>query len=599
MEIGNHTWEHPNMTAIRRRMSPRSSARQVTPSSRRPDQRRNCPHRRGTGQRSGARRGEEAGCGDINWDVIPFDWIIDANIAATRYMLMTQIKPGSVVLFPRHLLQHSRFGVSVHPVEGQRLPPGHRQPTAGTARTGQQLRLSRDNGPPANVLSRHHGGRHTAAAQHTLGAADARTIRSPITPAQLRRTQQRSLIAVSTDTRVRAHGVGVVLFGGFGSGQEVVPAPALIFVVFGIGLGPFVLDVIEGGPDASSFIVIAQLAFDVILFNQGGRAGPQRGRPPGRHHLPVVDRRIRWRSVRHADRAVLLPVMPVRESVVPRRDRRSDRGRAPFDALLDDERIPVRVRHALLSPKAASMTALRWQRCWRRWRWHQSGRIAIPRAGRCSWCAPRGLSLVVGLATGAVGGWVIARSRRRGWMSDTLGSAGHARAGSGVLRGGGTFARQRLRRGVHRRLAFAVRGRERGRASDMQVPDAAGQLLELMVFAMFGGYAVIVGLARRRVASDRLRDRRAGRGAADRCAGRVVRQRDADAQPALHRLVRSRGFGNPGARPADGQRGEIEQEPLITQVRRGHGDVGLVVQQRHTYLGIRWLEARRRSAKPF
>ena len=42
---------------------------------------------------------KKQGLADINWDVIPFDWANDSNTAATRYMLMTQIKPESVVLF--------------------------------------------------------------------------------------------------------------------------------------------------------------------------------------------------------------------------------------------------------------------------------------------------------------------------------------------------------------------------------------------------------------------------------------------------------------------------------------------------------------------
>ena len=42
---------------------------------------------------------KKQGLADINWDVIPFDWANDGNTAATRYMLMTQIKPNSVVLF--------------------------------------------------------------------------------------------------------------------------------------------------------------------------------------------------------------------------------------------------------------------------------------------------------------------------------------------------------------------------------------------------------------------------------------------------------------------------------------------------------------------
>lgn len=36
------------------------------------------------------------GLADINWDVILFDW---ANDSTSSYMLMTQIKPNSVVLF--------------------------------------------------------------------------------------------------------------------------------------------------------------------------------------------------------------------------------------------------------------------------------------------------------------------------------------------------------------------------------------------------------------------------------------------------------------------------------------------------------------------
>jgi hypothetical protein len=51
------------------------------------------------------------GLADINWDVIPFDWANDANIAATRYMLMTQIRPNNVVLF------HDTYSSTVDLVE--------------------------------------------------------------------------------------------------------------------------------------------------------------------------------------------------------------------------------------------------------------------------------------------------------------------------------------------------------------------------------------------------------------------------------------------------------------------------------------------------
>src|ERR1700754_2134865 len=100
MEIGNHTWEHPNMTTI----PPADIAAQFSKAG--------DAIEAATGQRPKLVRtagglvndqvlaeAKRQGLADINWDVIPFDWINDANIAATRYMLMTQIKPGSVVLF--------------------------------------------------------------------------------------------------------------------------------------------------------------------------------------------------------------------------------------------------------------------------------------------------------------------------------------------------------------------------------------------------------------------------------------------------------------------------------------------------------------------
>jgi peptidoglycan/xylan/chitin deacetylase (PgdA/CDA1 family) len=99
MEIGNHTWEHPNMSTIpvedisgqlSKAGDAIAAATGRTPTLYRP----------AGGLSSDAVR-EEAGrrgLAEILWDVIPFDWINDANIAATVYMLKTQIKPGSVVL---------------------------------------------------------------------------------------------------------------------------------------------------------------------------------------------------------------------------------------------------------------------------------------------------------------------------------------------------------------------------------------------------------------------------------------------------------------------------------------------------------------------
>lgn len=154
MELGQHTWEHPNMTTI----PPEDIPSQLSKASDAVEQ--------ATGQRPKLFRtagglindavlaeAKKQGLADINWDVIPFDWANDANTAATRYMLMTQIKPNSVVLF------HDTYSSTVDLVQ-QFIPVlkangyhlvtvsqmvGHREP--GTSYG------SRDNGPPVNDLT--------------------------------------------------------------------------------------------------------------------------------------------------------------------------------------------------------------------------------------------------------------------------------------------------------------------------------------------------------------------------------------------------------------------------------------------------------------
>jgi peptidoglycan/xylan/chitin deacetylase (PgdA/CDA1 family) len=100
MEVGNHTWEHPNMTTIPPEGIPSqlskandaiSGATGHTPTLFR------APG--GLINDAVLAAAKQQGLAEINWDVIPFDWINDSNTAATTYMLKTQIKPGSVVLF--------------------------------------------------------------------------------------------------------------------------------------------------------------------------------------------------------------------------------------------------------------------------------------------------------------------------------------------------------------------------------------------------------------------------------------------------------------------------------------------------------------------
>ena len=154
MEIGNHTWEHPNMTTIPARYVPEqlskaqdaiTAATGRTPTLWRP-----------AGGLTDDAVNEQAakdGLAGILWDVIPFDWINDSNTAATRYMLMTQIKPGSVVLL------HDSYSSTVDLVQ-QFIPVlkanGYHLVTVSQLlgdRAPGSVYGGRDNGPPANVVN--------------------------------------------------------------------------------------------------------------------------------------------------------------------------------------------------------------------------------------------------------------------------------------------------------------------------------------------------------------------------------------------------------------------------------------------------------------
>lgn len=153
MEVGSHTWEHPNMstipvTAIPTQLSRATEAIAVA-TGRAPTL-----YRPAGGLSSDAVRAEAGrqGLAEILWDVIPFDWINDANIAATTYMLKTQIKPGSVVLL------HDTYSSTVDVVY-QFLPVleanGYHLVTVshllGTRAPGSSYG-GRENGPAANDI---------------------------------------------------------------------------------------------------------------------------------------------------------------------------------------------------------------------------------------------------------------------------------------------------------------------------------------------------------------------------------------------------------------------------------------------------------------
>jgi peptidoglycan/xylan/chitin deacetylase (PgdA/CDA1 family) len=153
MELGNHTWEHPNMTTLpledvpgqlSRTNDAIAAATGVTPKLWRPPG--------GLTNAAVNEQAGKAGLAGILWDVIPYDWINDSNISASRLLLMSQIKPGSVVLlhdtysstvdiveqFIPVLKANNYHVVTVSQLLGKRAP--------GSVYGG------RENGPPANDL---------------------------------------------------------------------------------------------------------------------------------------------------------------------------------------------------------------------------------------------------------------------------------------------------------------------------------------------------------------------------------------------------------------------------------------------------------------
>lgn len=153
MEIGSHTWEHPNMTAIPVEDIPAQFSKANDAILAATGQRPTLVRTAGglVDDRVLAEAGKQ-GLADINWDVIPFDWANDANLAASRQILMSQIRPGSVVLL------HDTYSSTVDLVY-QFIPVlkanGYHLVTVSQLlgpRAPGSLYGSRENGPPANDL---------------------------------------------------------------------------------------------------------------------------------------------------------------------------------------------------------------------------------------------------------------------------------------------------------------------------------------------------------------------------------------------------------------------------------------------------------------
>jgi len=170
MEIGSHTWEHPNVTTIPAADVPAQFSRAndaiAAATGQTPKLWRPAGGITNDAVNAVAARYGQAG---ILWDVIPFDWINDSNLEATRDMLMSQIKPGSVVLF------HDTYSSTVDLVY-QFLPVlqanGYRLVTVSQLlgeRAPGSVYGSRENGPPVNLL-------------HDVPAADIPTLAATPSP---------------------------------------------------------------------------------------------------------------------------------------------------------------------------------------------------------------------------------------------------------------------------------------------------------------------------------------------------------------------------------------------------------------------------------
>lgn len=277
-------------------------------------------------------------------------------------------------------------------------------------------------------------------------------------------------------------------------------APALIFVLLGMALGPFGLNLLDAGPGTEGYTVLAQVALTVILFVQASRLDVGRVMRRGLLSFRLIVIGIPLTLVLGAlTAAVLLPILPWWEAVclaavvAPTEV-------ALIESLLDDERVPDRVRNALSVESGFSdgialaillaAVAL------------ASARVD-PDPGNWVWFAFRTevLSLFMGVTVGLAGGLLVVWSRRRGWLNDIwaqlatlaialicfeVGEGVHASGFVAAFTGGLAFAFVTIRGGT----AVPEGG---GTAVPNQVSDATAQLLELMVFAMFGAFAVIDG----------------------------------------------------------------------------------------------------------
>lgn len=270
-------------------------------------------------------------------------------------------------------------------------------------------------------------------------------------------------------------------------------APALIFVLAGMALGPFGFHLLDAGPATQGYTVLAELALTVILFNQAAKVRLNRIRSNGPVTVRLLAVGIPVSVVLGSlTAAVLLPALPWWEAVcvavvvAPTEV-------ALIEAVLDDRRIPEKVRHALSVESgfydgvalavlliAMELAAARSDPSDGHWTWF----ILSTELG----------SMAAGALVGLLGGLVIGWSRRRGWMTDTWAQLATLALALICFQIGEWVQVSGFVAAFTGGLVYAYVSRRRPHDElPTQVSDAAGQLLELLVFAMFGAFAVIDG----------------------------------------------------------------------------------------------------------
>ena len=276
-------------------------------------------------------------------------------------------------------------------------------------------------------------------------------------------------------------------------------APALIFLLLGMGLGPFGLGVLEAGAGTEGYTVLAQLALTMILFNQAAKLRLDRIRLHGPVTLRLLIVGIPLTVLLGALTAtVLLPVLPWWEAVCVAAIVAPTEA-ALIEALLEDRRIPERVRHALSVESgfydgfalAILLTALALA--------SEHTENAGPSNVNWVWFmfSTEFASLLAGGAVGLLGGLVVAWSRRHEWMSDTWAQLATLALAFVCFELGERIEASGFVAAFTGGLAFSFITRRRTEEDiPTQVSDATAQLLELLVFAMFGAFAVIDGWLR-------------------------------------------------------------------------------------------------------